>query len=72
MTGQPFMVNYYASKLKKTFPQIPLVNDFRDAWNEGLVKKYRLFRSIGLGYQLKALMKAILSQLFQKVRKTIY
>ena len=53
-TGQPFMVNYHACKLK-IFPRIPLINDFRDAWNEGPIKKYRLFYSMSVKFQLDSL-----------------
>ena len=33
-TGGPFMSNYWASKLKKIIPEIKLIQDLRDEWNE--------------------------------------
>lgn len=53
-TGQPFMVNYWAARLSvKT--GIPLINDFRDSWNEGPLKKYFLSKSKSIARQRYAI-----------------
>jgi glycosyltransferase involved in cell wall biosynthesis len=31
-TGAPFSVNYWAARIKREFPQLKLVQDFRDPW----------------------------------------
>ena len=33
-TGAPFMTNYWAARLKKDLPEIRLIQDLRDEWNE--------------------------------------
>ena len=33
-TGAPFSVNYAAARIKKSFPAIQLIQDFRDPWND--------------------------------------
>jgi len=33
-TGHPFMSNYWAAKLKQKNPEINLIQDFRDEWND--------------------------------------
>lgn len=33
-TGHPFMANYWASRLKIIMPEINLIQDFRDEWND--------------------------------------
>ena len=33
-TGHPFMANYWAAKLKHKHPEINLIQDFRDEWND--------------------------------------
>ncbi len=33
-TGAPFMANYWAARLKVTLPEINLIQDFRDPWND--------------------------------------
>jgi len=35
VSGAPFNLNYYATKLKKIFPNINLISDFRDPWTWG-------------------------------------
>jgi glycosyltransferase involved in cell wall biosynthesis len=35
-TGAPFRINYYACQLKKKFPDLKLINDFRDPWTWGV------------------------------------
>jgi len=37
-TGHPFMVNYWAARLKKTNPKINLIQDFRDPWNDDEIR----------------------------------
>lgn len=34
-TGAPFRINYYSTKIKDKFPEINLINDFRDPWMWG-------------------------------------
>lgn len=44
-TGAPFSVNYFAAKLKQTNPEINLINDWRDPWNDNPFLGYpRFFR----------------------------
>ena len=35
VSGPPFRVNYYSVELKSIFPDIKLINDFRDPWTLG-------------------------------------
>jgi glycosyltransferase involved in cell wall biosynthesis len=53
-TGQPFMVNYWAARLSAA-TGIPLINDFRDAWNEGPIRKYLLSRRRSIARQRYAI-----------------
>ncbi len=39
-TGAPFTVNYWAAKLKSLCPQINLINDYRDMWNDDPMRSY--------------------------------
>jgi glycosyltransferase involved in cell wall biosynthesis len=39
-TGAPFMANYWAAHLKTRVPQINLIQDFRDPWNDHLCAPY--------------------------------
>jgi glycosyltransferase involved in cell wall biosynthesis len=39
-TGAPFMSNYWAARLKARLPQIHLIQDFRDPWNDHLCAAY--------------------------------
>ncbi len=39
-TGSPFMANYWAARLKVRLPQIHLIQDFRDPWNDHLCAPY--------------------------------
>jgi len=37
-TGHPFMANYWAAKLKQKNPEINLIQDFRDPWNDDVIR----------------------------------
>lgn len=39
-TGSPFMANYWAARLKTRLPDIHLIQDFRDPWNDHLCAPY--------------------------------
>lgn len=41
-TGHPFMVNYWAAKLKSEIPKIKLIQDIQDPWNDDPSHKYYL------------------------------
>ena len=41
-TGAPFMANYWAAHLKKKNPDINLIQDFRDPWNDDPVVHFPL------------------------------
>ena len=37
-TGHPFMANHWAAKLKQKHPEINLIQDFRDPWNDDAIR----------------------------------
>jgi len=43
-TGHPFMTNYWAAQLKADLPEINLMQDFRDPWNDDEVRSLPLKR----------------------------
>jgi glycosyltransferase involved in cell wall biosynthesis len=43
-TGAPFRINYYASQLKKEFPNIKIVNDLRDPWTWGVYYGFKTMK----------------------------
>jgi glycosyltransferase involved in cell wall biosynthesis len=50
-TGHPFMANYWAAKLKKRNPNINLILDFRDPWNDVNERKIMFFRKKSLDHE---------------------
>nr|QNO48826.1 hypothetical protein IMBEDNDK_00036 [Methanosarcinales archaeon ANME-2c ERB4] len=41
-TGHPFMANYWAARLKADIPEINLIQDFRDEWNDNPIRSFPL------------------------------
>lgn len=46
-TGAPFMANYWAARLKQAVPDIHLMQDFRDPWNDHLCASYHQYFRFG-------------------------
>lgn len=57
VTGAPFRMNYYFLKLKKKFPKINLIQDFRDPWTWG--NSYRNLSNTRIKYEINMQNKVI-------------
>lgn len=61
ITGAPFSFLYYGTLLKKEFPQLVLVSDFRDKWTEGFNYGMRTLNKAGKAYE-QACEQAVIRQ----------
>lgn len=57
VTGAPFRINYYSLKLKEFFPDINLIQDFRDPWTWG--KQYSALTIEAKDFETKMLTKVV-------------
>lgn len=78
-TGHPFMVNYWAARLKKTKTEINLIQDFRDPWNDDEIRKLplKLMAKKSLKHEIFALnhcdvLFAVTKGLLDLLSKKIY
>ncbi|MBN2544941.1 MAG: glycosyltransferase [Spirochaetes bacterium] len=54
-TGGPYMVNYWAGILKRKLPDIKLIQDFRDEWNEFRYFPFKWQKNLSLKFEEFAL-----------------